>query len=48
MPPYELQGKQVELVDSNNQPIVTPDFLAQRRSGGVARRRRTLRRSATR
>ncbi len=45
MPPYELQGKQVELVDSNNQPIDTTDFIAQRR-----RRRckagRTLPRSA--
>ncbi len=32
MPPYELQGKQVELVDSNNQPVVSSDFLAQRQS----------------
>ena len=30
MPPYELNGNQVALVDSNNQPIVTTDFIAQR------------------
>ncbi|HTS27884.1 MAG TPA: carboxypeptidase-like regulatory domain-containing protein [Bryobacteraceae bacterium] len=30
LPPYELSGNQVELVDSNNQPINTQDFIAQR------------------
>ncbi len=30
MPPYELNGKQVELVDSSNQPVVSADFLHQR------------------
>ena len=30
MPPYELNGNQVALVDSSNQPIVTSDFIAQR------------------
>ena len=30
MPPYELNGNQVELVDSNNQPIVTTNFIAER------------------
>jgi hypothetical protein len=35
MPPYELQGKQVELVDSNNQEVVTSDFLAQRQAAAL-------------
>ncbi len=35
MPPYELQGKQVELVDSNNQPISTTAFLAQRQEAAL-------------
>ncbi|HLK66979.1 MAG TPA: carboxypeptidase regulatory-like domain-containing protein [Bryobacteraceae bacterium] len=30
LPPYELNGNQVALVDQNNQPIVTQDFIAQR------------------
>ena len=30
MPPYELSGSQVALVDSNNQPIVTQDFIQNR------------------
>jgi hypothetical protein len=30
MPPYELTGNQVALVDSNNQPIVTQDFIQNR------------------
>ena len=30
MPPYELQGKQVALVDSNGEPIQTDAFLNQR------------------
>ena len=36
MPPYELQGKQVQLVDSNNQPIVASDFIAQREKAALA------------
>ena len=36
MPPYELNGSQVELVDSNNQPISAPDFLAQRQKAALA------------
>ncbi len=35
MPPYELQGKQVEMVDSNNQPISSSDFLAQREAAAL-------------
>jgi len=35
MPPYELTGSQVELVDSNNQPIVTSDFIAQRQAAAL-------------
>ena len=35
MPPYELQGKQVELVDSNNQAVVTSDFIAQRQAAAL-------------
>jgi carboxypeptidase family protein len=35
MPPYELNGSQVELVDSNNQPIVATDFLAQRQAAAL-------------
>jgi hypothetical protein len=35
MPPYELQGKQVELVDANNQPISTTAFLAQREAAAL-------------
>ncbi len=30
MPPYELSGNQVALVDANNVPIVSADFIAQR------------------
>ena len=30
MPPYELQGKQVDLVDANGEPIQTQAFLNQR------------------
>jgi hypothetical protein len=30
MPPYELQGKQVALVDANGEPIQTQSFLNQR------------------
>jgi hypothetical protein len=36
MPPYELNGGQVELVDSNNQPIVSTDFIAQRQAAALA------------
>jgi len=35
MPPYEINGSQVELVDSNNQPIVTTDFIAQREAAAL-------------
>jgi len=35
LPPYELSGKQVELVDANGQPIVTQDFLAQRKAAAL-------------
>ncbi len=35
MPPYELNGSQVALVDSNNQPIVTTDFIAQREAAAL-------------
>ena len=35
MPPYELQGKQVEMVDSNNEPISSSDFLAQREAAAL-------------
>ena len=48
MPPYELHGSQVALVDSNNQPISTTDFLAQRQTRRACRDRPTRRRSATR
>lgn len=30
LPPYELNGNQVALVDSNNVPLVTTDYIAQR------------------
>ncbi len=35
MPPYELNGKQAILVDSNNQPIVAADFIAQREAAAL-------------
>ncbi len=35
MPPYELNGNQVALVDSNNVPIVTTDFIAQRQAAAL-------------
>jgi len=35
MPPYELNGNQVELVDANNQPVVTSDFIAQREAAAL-------------
>jgi hypothetical protein len=35
MPPYELNGKQVPIVDTNNQPIVTSDFIAQREAAAL-------------
>ena len=34
MPPYELQGKQVALVDSDGQPIQTAAFLESAKPGG--------------
>ncbi len=36
MPPYELNGSQVELVDSNNQPISINNFVAQRETAALA------------
>jgi hypothetical protein len=36
MPPYELAGKQVMLVDAANSPIATEDFLAQRKKAALA------------
>jgi hypothetical protein len=35
MPPYELQGKQVALVDGNGQPIAADNFLADRQSAAL-------------
>jgi len=35
MPPYELNGKQVALVDSNGQPISTTSFLADRNNAAL-------------
>jgi hypothetical protein len=35
MPPYELNGNQVELVDSNNQVISSTDFIAQRQAAAL-------------
>jgi Carboxypeptidase regulatory-like domain len=35
MPPYELTGNQVELVDQSGQPIVTKDFIASRVSAAL-------------
>jgi hypothetical protein len=35
MPPYELNGNQVALVDANNQPINATDFIAQRQSAAL-------------
>jgi Carboxypeptidase regulatory-like domain len=36
MPPYELNGSQVELVDSNGQAISAKDFIAQRQAFALA------------
>lgn len=36
MPPYEVDGKQVMLVDSQGQPILTEDYLAQRKEAALA------------
>jgi len=35
MPPYELQGKQVALIDSDGQPITASNFLAQRQAAAL-------------
>ncbi|MGA2197896.1 MAG: carboxypeptidase-like regulatory domain-containing protein, partial [Bryobacteraceae bacterium] len=35
MPPYELHGGQVALVDSNGQPVSTAGFLAQREAAAL-------------
>src|SRR5262249_8080829 len=36
MPPYELNGKQVSLVDSDNQLVVASDYLYQRQKAALA------------
>lgn len=36
MPPYEVDGKQVMVVDSNGNPIRTEDYLAARKSAALA------------
>ena len=36
MPPYEVDGKQVEVVDSSGQQINAADFFAQRQSAALA------------
>ena len=36
MPPFELEGKQVMLVDVKNSPITTEDYLAQRKNAALA------------
>jgi hypothetical protein len=36
MPPYEIDGKQVMLVDSTGKPVITEDYLAQRKSAALA------------
>ena len=35
MPPYEINGSQVEMVDANNQVISTTDFIAQRETAAL-------------
>lgn len=35
MPPFELNGKQVELTDSSGKPIVLSDYLASRKSAAL-------------
>jgi carboxypeptidase family protein len=36
MPPYEVDGKQVMLVDSAGQPIISEDYLAKRKEAALA------------
>src|SRR5437763_11276328 len=36
LPPYELDGKQVMLVDQNGKPVVTKDYLAKRKAAALA------------
>jgi hypothetical protein len=36
MPPYEQEGKQVMLVDSSGNPIVTEEYLAKRKEAALA------------
>jgi hypothetical protein len=36
MPPYEIAGKQVMLVDSAGNPIISEDYLAKRRAAALA------------
>jgi hypothetical protein len=35
MPPYELKGSQVSLVDASGQPVVSTDFIAQRQAAAL-------------
>jgi len=36
MPPYEINGKQVSLVDPDGKPVVAADYLAQREKAALA------------
>src|SRR5260370_36475076 len=36
LPPYEINGKQVGLVDQSGKPIVLTDFLAQKQKAALA------------
>ncbi|PYY16301.1 MAG: hypothetical protein DMG61_04770 [Acidobacteria bacterium] len=36
LPPYELDGKQVMLVDQGGNPVVTADYLAKRKAAALA------------
>src|SRR5262249_28291003 len=36
MPPFEKEGKQVELVDSSGNLVITEDYLAQRKKAALA------------
>src|SRR5208283_2837276 len=35
MPPYEINGKQVELVDSNNNPVTYDSYITQREKAAL-------------
>jgi hypothetical protein len=36
MPPYELNGKQIALVDQSGQPVITANYLADRKAAALA------------